>query len=140
MLRSMYSRWTLAAVGLVAMASVTAAEEIGVRLEGAHVDGSRHIDRIYLCDPTPAVQFVKASWTAARQPAGRMLSDSMGRGVWRRDTLLDIGEWKCVHVDLQDPSAGERMAIWMQESTGQVVYRVYDTLGTVVISGRGQRR
>ena len=119
-----------------------AAEETRLRLQGCWADGTRHVDKLYLREPSPTPRLWSVSFKPQRLPASASLggvasSDEQGRGVWHVATPSTYGSWQCLQATF---GSGLHLTIWINETSGQVLYYGHDSAGRVQVAGSGDCR
>lgn len=118
------------------------ADETRVRLYGYRSDGTRHVDKLYLREAAPTPRFWAVSFKPQRLPAslsisGTASSDEQGRGVWHLAIPHTVGNWQCVEATF---GGDLHLTIWMDPTSGQVLYYGHDSAGRIQVSGSGDCR
>ena len=114
------------------------AGETQLRLEGLRVDGTRHVDKVYVRDQPAPVRFMTVSIKREQPLAlGTVVSDEFGRGHWHHDSALNSGDWRCLLASFEDSL---HLTLWIHRSSGQVVYYGHDSNGQLQLSGAGKAR
>ncbi len=134
-------RTIVGAVLTIAVGTTTAvAGETCYHLEGKTNDGCRHLDRLYLRTSPVAINFVLASYAPAVEQAAAAISDVSGRGAWQRSPALDLGEWKCLAIEFENPAAASHLLLWTHQPSGKLFYQGFDARGRLLFAGEGRRR
>jgi hypothetical protein len=115
------------------------AEETRLRLQGCWSDGTRHLDKLYLREPAATPRFRNVSFSPERLPAsvssgGVASSDEQGQGAWHLTAPFAYGNWRCLEAVFAD---GLRLTIWINTTSGNVLYYGHDATGRVLVAGRG---
>lgn len=132
----------IAAVALWGSGDRLAAEETRLRLQGCWSDGTRHLDKLYLREPAPTPRFWHMSFKSEELPAsmnvgGAASSDEQGHGAWHPASPYTCGNWRCLEAVFED---GLHLTIWLNETSGNVLYYGHDATGRVLVAGSGDCR